>query len=45
MTKNILIYTHMENFSFNDGGTVVQYLLANILNEYGVNKIVKRTHW
>jgi hypothetical protein len=35
--KNILIYTHMPEFSFIDGGTVVQYLLGKILNEYGQN--------
>ena len=35
--KNIIIYTHMENFSFKDGGTVVQYLLAKTLEEYGQN--------
>lgn len=33
--KNIIIYTHMENFSFTDGGTLVQYLLANCLEELG----------
>ena len=37
MTKNILIYTHMPKFSFKEGGTLVQYLLANILNQYGQN--------
>jgi len=31
--KNILIYTHMEVFNINDGGTVVQYYLAKILEE------------
>ena len=35
--KNILIYTHMPNFSFIDGGTVVQYYLAKTLEEYGQN--------
>ena len=35
--KNILIYTHMPNFSFIDGGTVVQYLLAKTLEDYGQN--------
>jgi hypothetical protein len=35
MVKNILIYTHVSNFSFEDGGTVVQYYLAQILEEYG----------
>jgi hypothetical protein len=33
--KNILIYTHMPKFNFADGGTVVQYELAKILEEYG----------
>jgi hypothetical protein len=31
--KNILIYTHTPDFSFTDGGTVVEYLLANVLKE------------
>ena len=31
--KNILIYTHMSEFNINDGGTVVQYYLAKILEE------------
>ena len=35
--KNILIYTHMPNFCFIDGGTVVQYYLAKTLEEYGQN--------
>ena len=36
--KNILIYTHMEEFNINDGGTVVQYYLAKILEEkFGCN--------
>jgi hypothetical protein len=35
--KNIIIYTHMENFSFKDGGTLVEYLLGNILKENGQN--------
>jgi hypothetical protein len=35
MTKNILIYTHMREFSFVDGGTVAQYNLARILDELG----------
>lgn len=34
---NILIYTHMPKFDFKDGGTVVQYYLAQILEEYGQN--------
>jgi len=34
---NILIYTHMPHFSFKDGGTVVQYYLAQVLEEYGQN--------
>jgi hypothetical protein len=35
--KNIIIYTHMPEFSFIDGGTVVQYLLAKTLQEYSQN--------
>lgn len=35
--KNIIIYTHMNNFDFKAGGTVVQYLLAKTLEEYGQN--------
>ena len=35
--KNIIIYTHMSDFSFKDGGTVVQYLLGKVLKEYGQN--------
>lgn len=36
--KNIIIYTHMPHFNLNDGGTVVQYLLSNILDkEYNQN--------
>jgi hypothetical protein len=34
---NILIYTHMPNFCFKDGGTVVQYYLAQLLEELGQN--------
>lgn len=35
--KNILVYTHMSKFNFEEGGTVVQYLLAKTLEEYGQN--------
>ena len=35
--KNIIIYPHMSEFSFNDGGTVVEYLLAKKLHELGQN--------
>jgi len=35
--KNIIIYTHMPKFSFENGGTIVQYFLANVLEEYGQN--------
>jgi hypothetical protein len=35
--KNIIIYTHMHHFDFKDGGTVVQYLLAKTLEEFGQN--------
>jgi hypothetical protein len=34
--KNILIYIHMQKFSFSDGGTLVQYYLASILDKIGV---------
>ena len=44
MKKNILIYTHMHEFSFVDGGTVAQYNLARILEEYGQTvRIYSRT--
>jgi hypothetical protein len=33
--KNIVIYTHMPKFEFNNGGTVVEYLLAKNLEELG----------
>lgn len=37
-SKNILIYTHMPYFMYNDGGTVVQFYLSQILSkEYGLN--------
>jgi len=36
--KNIIIYTHMDNFNINDGGTVAQYYLAQLLDEkFGQN--------
>lgn len=35
--KNIIIYTHMPTFKLEDGGTVVQYLLARVLNNFGLN--------
>lgn len=36
--KNIIIYTHMDEFNINDGGTVVQYYLAQILEDiFGQN--------
>ena len=35
--KNILIYVHTSKFNFEEGGTVVQYLLAKTLEEYGQN--------
>jgi hypothetical protein len=38
--KNILIYTHMPNFSFEDGGTVVQYNLGKLLDEE-LNQMVR----
>jgi len=35
--KNILIYTHMSHFDIKDGGTVVQYEVARILEKCGQN--------
>ena len=35
--KNIIIYSHMGNFSFVDGGTIVQYNLAKLLEDLGQN--------
>ena len=35
--KNIIIYTHMSEFTFNDGGTVVEYLLAATFHKLGQN--------
>jgi hypothetical protein len=35
--KNIIVYTHMPNFEFTNGGTVVEYLLAKTLEEFGQN--------
>jgi hypothetical protein len=35
--KNIIIYTHMQNFSFVNGGTVVEYYLAQLLDKLGQN--------
>lgn len=35
--KNIVIYLHMAEFSYKDGGTVVLFLLAKTLQEYGNN--------
>jgi len=35
LVKPIIIYTHMPQFDFKDGGTVVQYLLAKTLDEMG----------
>jgi hypothetical protein len=31
--KNIIIYTHMPHFCFEDGGTVVEHFLAKVLDE------------
>jgi len=33
--QNFIIHTHMGPFNFKDGGTVVQYLLCKILEDYG----------
>lgn len=35
--KNIIIYTHMPNFSLIDGGTLVEYYLAKLLDNLGKN--------
>ena len=35
--KNIIIYTHMSEFTFNDGGTIVEYLLAATFHKLGQN--------
>ncbi len=34
--KNILIYLHVPEFNFSNGGVVVQYYLASILDKIGV---------
>ena len=42
--KNVLIYSHMPFFQYNDGGTVVQFYLAKILEEeYGLNVRILNT--
>ena len=33
--KSILIYVHTYQYNENDGGTVVQYYLAQLLDELG----------
>ena len=35
--KNIIIYAHTPQFSFKDGGTVVEHLLAKTLHDLGQN--------
>jgi hypothetical protein len=42
--KNIIIYSHMGNFSFVDGGTVVQYNLAKIITDLGHNVRIYSTN-
>lgn len=37
INKNIIIYSHMPEFSFKEGTTVVQYVLADILEKCGQN--------
>jgi len=37
MGKNIIVYTHEPNFKFENGGTVVQYYLAQLLEAAGQN--------
>ncbi len=36
LNKNIIIYPHFP-LNLNDGGTTVQYYLASILNNLGIN--------
>jgi hypothetical protein len=38
--KNIIIYSHTHNFTFKDGGTVVKFQLAKILEELGQNVMI-----
>ena len=37
MAKNILIYLHTPCFNYEEGGTVVQFNLAKILDDFGQN--------
>jgi len=42
-TKNIIIYPHLK-FSLNDGGMVVQYYLAQVLDSLGINVKIYNVH-
>ena len=42
-TKNIIIYPHLK-FSLNDGGIVVQYYLAQVLDRLGINVKIYNVH-
>jgi hypothetical protein len=42
-TKNIIIYPHLK-FSLNDGGIVVQYYLAQVLDSLGINVKIYNVH-
>ena len=43
--KNIIIHSHMNIFNYTDGGTMVQYKLASILEEYGINVRIYSYEW
>lgn len=43
LDKNILIYPH-QPFNINDGGTTVQYYLANVLSNLGINIKIYNNH-
>ena len=43
VTKNIIIYPHLK-FSLNDGGMVLQYYLAQILDSLGINVKIYNVH-
>ena len=45
MKKNILIYPHINTFNIDDGGIVVQYYLAQLLDKCGENvRIMTSNH-
>lgn len=41
--KNILIYPHLP-FNINDGGTIIQYSLAYVLSNLGINVQIYNAH-